>query len=110
MMYPPKKAPTMTRLKPKPPQPPPTLKFSHTPAVVEQIAPTEQSALTLQMVVPSPAHVGDRKKKGKGTSNQKSREANKNKRARERMVRLVFSHLNTSRRVAFFFLAVPKSL
>mmetsp|Transcript_17104 Transcript_17104/g.46930 ORF Transcript_17104/g.46930 Transcript_17104/m.46930 type:complete len:103 (+) Transcript_17104:825-1133(+) len=63
-----------------------------------------------QKVVPNPSHDGLRKKKGKGTSNQKSREAKRKSRAKLSRLRLGLSILKMSESVAFLDLAVPKSL
>eukprot|EP00522_Entomoneis_paludosa_P010958 CAMPEP_0172460760 /NCGR_PEP_ID=MMETSP1065-20121228/38174_1 /TAXON_ID=265537 /ORGANISM="Amphiprora paludosa, Strain CCMP125" /LENGTH=67 /DNA_ID=CAMNT_0013215893 /DNA_START=36 /DNA_END=236 /DNA_ORIENTATION=+ len=67
----------MTRSKANPPQPPPALRFSQTKAIGSQTAPVLQTESSIHGVVPNPSQEGLRRKKGKGTSNQKSREANK---------------------------------
>ena len=55
----------------------------------------------------SSRQLGDRRKKGRGTSNQKSREAKRKQRASESQFRLALPVTKTCRHVAFDFLVVP---
>mmetsp|Transcript_55387 Transcript_55387/g.166023 ORF Transcript_55387/g.166023 Transcript_55387/m.166023 type:complete len:217 (-) Transcript_55387:759-1409(-) len=108
MMYPPRNAPTTTLSMPNPPHPPPALPFVQYPSSRPHTAPREQSASDAHMSVPNPSHPGLRRKKGNGTSNQKSRLAKRNRRARLNTFRLRLSSTKISFQPAFFFLAVPK--
>ena len=60
-------------------------------------------------VSPRPSQGGERRKKGSGTSNQKSREANRKQRASESQLRFGLCVMNTSENLAFFLDAVPRS-
>ena len=55
----------------------------------------------------SSRQLGERRKKGRGTSNQKSREAKRKQRASESQFRLALPVTKTCLHVAFDFLVVP---
>ena len=63
--------------------------------------------LTRSPDVRSSRQLGERRKKGRGTSNQKSREAKRKQRASESQFRLALPVTKTCLHVAFDFLVVP---